>query len=237
MQSLRLVAVIGLPLLTLLGCASTTVSDRQEFDTREKIARPGRIIVYDFASTPGGVAPDSALYGQYSESSPPMTAEQMEAGRQLGASVTRELISEISAMGLTAVPAGSGPPPQIGDLVIRGYFVSIDEGSVAKRLVVGFGSGAANLKTMVEGYLVTEHGVRKLGSGMVDSGGGKSPGLAVPLVVTLATANPIGLVVGGAVKVAGEATGSATIEGSGKRTAEEIAKELRVKFQEEGWIE
>ena len=121
--------------------------------------------------------------------------------------------------------------------MIRGYFGSIDEGSAAKRMIVGFGSGAADLKTFVEGYLMTEQGLRRLGSGEIDSGAkGGSPGLLVPLAVTIATANPIGLAVGGAVKVAGEATGSDTIKGSAKRTADLIAKELRPKFEEQGWI-
>jgi hypothetical protein len=71
----------------------------------------------------------------------------------------------------------------------------------------------------------------------VKSGASKGPGLIVPLAVTIATANPIGLVVGGAVKAAGEVSGSSTIEGSGKRTAELIAKELKLKFQQQGWIE
>ena len=51
-----------------------------------------------------------------------------------------------------------------------------------------------------------------------------------------ATANPIGLIVGGAVKVGGEVSGSGTIEGSAKRTAAEIADELKVAFEKQGWI-
>ena len=38
--------------------------------------------------------------------------------------------------------------------------------------------------------------------------------MAVPLVVAAATANPTGLIIGGAVKAYGEESGSATIEGS-----------------------
>jgi hypothetical protein len=146
------------------------------------------------------------------------------------------LVAEIQNMGLPAVRAAGEPPPQAGDLVIMGYFVSVQEGSAAKRVLIGFGSGAADLKTVVEGYLMTAQGLRRLGSGELDSGGGKTPGAAVPLAVAVATANPIGLIVSGAAKVYGEESGSATIEGAAKRTAEEIADKLRVAFEKQGWI-
>jgi hypothetical protein len=202
----------------------------------EVCARPDRIIVYDFAATPADVPAGSAIASGYSEPSTPQTAEQIEAGRKLGAEVAKDLVAEIQNMGLPAAQAAGQPPPRVGDLVIMGYFVSVQEGSAAERVLIGFGSGAANLKTVVEGYLMTAQGLRRLGGGELDSGGGKTPGVAVPLVVAAATANPIGLIVGGAAKVYGEASGSATIEGAGKRTAEEIADKLRVAFEKQGWI-
>ncbi|HYB40658.1 MAG TPA: hypothetical protein VEL75_02750, partial [Candidatus Methylomirabilis sp.] len=70
----------------------------------------------------------------------------------------------------------------------------------------------------------------------VDSSGGKMPGVAAPAVVAVATGNPIGLIVGGALKVGGEVTGRSTIEGSAERTAKEISDQLRVAFQRQGWI-
>ena len=60
--------------------------------------------------------------------------------------------------------------------------------------------------------------------------------MVVPLAVVAATANPIGLVVGGAVKATGEATGSDTIQGAAKRTADEIAAQLHTAAEEQGWI-
>jgi hypothetical protein len=237
MQSPTRLAISMFALLFLAGCSSTKVIGRQSEMGDEKIARPDRILVYDFGSTPDDVPDDSFIADQISEPSMPPTEEQLEAGRKLGAEVAKNLAAEISAMGLPGLRASDQPSPRPGDLVIRGYFLSVDEGSTAERMLVGFGSGAADLKTFVEGYLMTDRGLRRLGSGEIDSGAkGGTPGLLVPLAVTIATANPIGLAVGGAVKVAGEATGSDTIKGSGKRTAELIAQELRPKFEQQGWI-
>jgi Domain of unknown function (DUF4410) len=118
----------------------------------------------------------------------------------------------------------------------RGYFVSVEEGSATQRVLVGFGAGAAELKTAVEGYQMTAQGLRLLGSGETRSGGGEMPGMVAPVAVVAATANPIGLVVGGAVKLYGESTGSDTIQGAAKRTADEISAQLRKAAAEQGWI-
>jgi hypothetical protein len=58
----------------------------------------------------------------------------------------------------------------------------------------------------------------------------------VPLAVTVATSNPLGLIVMGTTKVVGEVTGKSGISGSAKRTAEKIAEELQEAFQKQGWI-
>jgi len=219
----------------LAGCASTNVTQSQD-NSGERIARPNRIIVHDFAATAADIPAWSAATSQHAEPSTPQTAEAIETGRKLGAEVANRLVIEIRDMGLQAVRASGQPAPNVGDIVIIGYFESIDEGSAAKRMAIGFGSGGAELKTQVEGYLQTDQGLRKLGSREIDSAGGKTPGVMVPLAVTIATANPIGLIAGSVLKVGGEVTGNSTVEGSAKRTAKEIADELRVAFQRQGWI-
>jgi hypothetical protein len=145
-------------------------------------------------------------------------------------------VADLQGMGLPAVAAAGQPPPQVDDIVLRGYFVSVDEGSAGNRVLVGFGSGAAELRTAVEGYQMTDQGLRQLGRGEVRSGGGEMPGVVVPLAVLAATANPIGLIVGGAIKGTGEATGSATIEGAARRTSDVIAAQLREAAERQDWI-
>jgi hypothetical protein len=68
----------------------------------------------------------------------------------------------------------------------------------------------------------------------VQSGGGEMPGMVAPLAVPAATANLIGLVVGGAAKLYAEETGSDTIEGAAKRTVDEISAQLRKAAEERG---
>jgi hypothetical protein len=205
-------------IVAIVGCASSTITSRQEYEGG-KIARPDHIIVYDFAAPPTDVP-----------------ADQIATARQVGAEIAKVLVEDIRGMGLPAERASSQTVPQIGDLVIKGSILSINQGSAAERVAIGFGSGAAQLKAAAEGYLMTDHGLRKLGSGTADTSGGKSPGAALGVVGAVATANPAGLIISTGMKVYGEESGSSTIEGRAKDMAEEIAEVLQVKFKEQGWI-
>jgi hypothetical protein len=222
-------------LILLVGCASSShVTARQEYKGG-KVARPDHILIYDFAATAADVPPDSAVTGQYAQNMP-QTPEQVAAARKAGAEIAQVLTDEIRKMGLPAEQASQSTQPQIGDLVIRGYILSIDEGDAAKRVAVGFGSGASHLKTAVEGYLMTDKGLKKMGSGNDEQGGSKSPGTAMALAGAVATGNPAGLIISTAIKAHGEASGSSKVEGRAEDTAKEIAKELQKKFKQQGWI-
>lgn len=236
MQSFKRIAVCVLGLVVAAGCASTETSKRQILVT-EKIPRPGHIWIYDFAATPAEIPTESALGGKPVEHPTPQTSEQIATGRQMGALIATQLVEEINGMGLLAARASSRTTPAINDIVIRGYLLSIDEGDATKRVAIGFGSGASQLSVAVEGFQVTAQGLRKLGSGNVDAGGGKTPGGAVGVAALIVTGNPVGLIVGGGAKAYGEYTGSSKIEGRAKAIAKEIAEKLRPRFQQQGWIQ
>lgn len=225
--------VAALALLLISGCAKTTVTDRQYYEG-PRLARPGRVIVYDFAASaadlPAGY--NLAVAAPNAEQS----SDDLSLGRKLGAEIAKDLVAEIQDMGLPAVQAAGQPPPQVNDIAIVGYFVSVDSGNIAKRFVLGFGSGAPELATVVEVYVQTTTGLRRLGSAELNSAGSKGPGTALPLAVAVASGNPIGLIVSSAAKVEGEVSGRTTIEGSAKRTAKEIAEQLKAGAQRQGWI-
>jgi hypothetical protein len=225
-----------LALLVIAGCASTKVTSRDEAAVG-KLPRPNTIWVYDFAATPADVPEESALAGQHSEHNPPQTAEQIKTGRQLGAEIEAELVEQISGMGMPAEHAVTGTKPQINDLVIRGYLVTFNKGSAANRILIGFGSGASDLKVAVEGFQMTAQGLRKVGSGTTDSEGGKTPGADLGVLGLIATHNPAGLIVSTGMKVYGQESGRSTIKGRERQTATEIADVLKKRFQEQGWID
>jgi hypothetical protein len=52
----------------------------------------------------------------------------------------------------------------------------------------------------------------------------------------IATGNPAGLIVSSGMKIYGEESGSSKVEGRAKQTAQEIADQLKIRFQQQGWI-
>ena len=232
----KIIPFVLISLCLMIGCASTTVTDRQQL-VNEKLPRPDRILVSDFAATPADVPADSTIAGRYDEHPAPQTAEQIAAGRQVGAEIASQLVEQISGMGLPAERAPTGTTAKINDILIRGYLLSIDKGSAMERVGIGLGSGTSELKVVVEGYQMTAQGLRKLGSGTVDADGSKTPGVGVGLASLLVTDNPVGLIVTGGMKVYGEKSGKSKIEGRAKQATKEIADQLKLKFEHEGWIE
>jgi hypothetical protein len=222
-------------LVVAAGCASTKVTDRQQLVT-ERLPRPDHILVYDFVATPTDVPAESALANHSTVQRTPQTAEHIATGRRVGGEIAARLVQEIRSMGLPAERASTPTKPQINDILIRGYLLSVEEGSATERMAIGFGAGASRLNVAVEGYQMTAQGPRKLGSGKVEAGGSKGPGAAAPLAVAIATGNPLGLVVASGMKVYGETSGSSKIDGRAEQTAKEVAHQLRPRFQQQGWI-
>jgi hypothetical protein len=219
----------------MAGCASTTVSERQEL-VAGSIPRPGQIWVYPFAATPADVPPESALAGEAAANAVPQTPEQIAEGRNLGSQIATQLVQEIIGMGLPAAVASAATRPQLNDLVIEGSLLSVQQGSAAERVTIGFSAGESEMKVAVEGFQMTASGLRKLGSGDIGSTGNKTPGSAVGLASLLVTHNPAGFILSTGMKVYGEKSGSNTIEGRDKQIAQKIGGALKMRFQQEGWI-
>ncbi len=231
--------ILGACLFTaslVVGCAGANVSNQQRNVATDAIARPERVIVYDFASTHAAVPPDSAIAGLYRQRTTPQTPEEIALGRSLGAKVSARLVEELNKSGIAATAAATGPVPLPGDAVIRGEFVTIDKGSRAKRMLIGFGAGSAGLETLVEGYVVTTRGLVPLGSAQIETSGGKKPGMLVPMGAGAAAGNVArSVAISGASNILQEG-GSESLEGAAKRTAKEIAKVIVKAYKERGWL-
>jgi hypothetical protein len=222
-------------LLAVAGCAKTKITDREQVVTG-KLPRPATIWVYDFVATPADLPVHTSLDKEYFANNAPQTAEHLSVGKKLGAEIETELVYELRNMGMTAEHAVSTTKYQLNDIVIQGYVLSFDEGDVKKRVGLGLGSGASDLKVAVEGLQMTGQGLRLIGSGSMDSEGNKTPGGAVGLATLIATHNPAGLIISTGMKVYDEKSGKGTVSGRAKQTAKEIADELKKKFVEQGWL-
>ena len=256
------VSVMGKSPLTLLtalavtcitiSCAGTSVTGVQTYAENERLPKPDRIIVYDFAATPDDLPADDPILALYEKPAKPQTADEVSLGRKLGAEVAEELVNDILKLGLPAELSKTGPPPGTKDLVIRGVFLSVEEGSRLKRVLLGFGVGAGELKTLVEIYQITAKGSRRaLVSEEIKATGGKLPGMLFAVALAVG-AGPAGLAVSPAAGTAAGSVGQATTVSGGvnaakelgpeslraavKRTAKEITKALSKIFGQHGWI-
>jgi Domain of unknown function (DUF4410) len=223
-------------LVVAAGSASAEITNRQVLVTGH-IDRPSQIWVYDFAATPADLPANSVLAGQPNLDTTPQTDDQIAEGKKLGAELARELVADIQKLGMPAAQASMDTKPQLNDLVLRGYIISLKEGDAKKRFGIGFGEGASEMRTAVEGFQVKTNGLLKIGSGEVNADGSKKPGAALGLAGFLATKNPAGLIISGGRHLYGEESGSSKLEGRAKQTAEEITEVLKQRFQEQGWID
>ena len=60
--------------------------------------------------------------------------------------------------------------------------------------------------------------------------------MAAPVAIAIATGNPIGLTAVGGLKIYGETSGWNKLEGRAKATVDEIAQQLKFRFQDRAWI-
>jgi hypothetical protein len=201
-----------------------------------EIPRPAMIWVYAFASSPTDIPANSVL-APLKEGAAPLTASEISTGVALGTEMATELVQQINAMGLMAQVADANSMPAVNDIVLRGYFISMTKGSDKKRFIIGCSSGAAELKVAMEGFEVTDSGVKPLGSGTADAGkGGYSPGAGIGLLSFAATKNPLGLIISTGVKLHDKKTGKDAVSGKSRDDVKAIAKVLKKRFEAQGWL-
>ncbi len=232
----RVLVASAFAVLMAAGCASTELLSRRRDVGNEKLPRPGRVIVYDFAATPDDISADSAIAGSYDRRETPQSAEDIVLGRRLSDILAKELVRQIRELGMSAKRAGAGEAPRENDLLIRGQFVSMEEGSRTKRMLIGFGAGKSHLQTLVQGYQMGADGPRRLGELEIEAAGGKMPGMLVPVAGGAAGGRAAtSAAVSGGMNVAQE-RGAETIEDGARRTAEQLAAILSRAFARQGWI-
>lgn len=224
-------------LLLVAGCASSSVAQRQSNVAGETLTRPERVLVYDFAGTLDDLPADSVIARYTQQRTVPQTPRQVVLGRRLGRLVAEDLVRELNRAGIQAQSAASSATtPRIGDGIIRGEFIATNEGSRLTRILIGFGAGAAELKTLAEAYEVTPAGLRPLGFAQIDAAGAKLPGMLVPVGIGASVGSAAtSAAVSGASNIVQE-VGPETIEAAARRTAGEIARLIVDAYRQRGWL-
>jgi hypothetical protein len=230
---IRRVVVLGVVLAT--GCASTAVRPTQM--SAERLPKPDRVVVSDFAVAPQEVSLDRAPGSRLAALFKGGTASdaQLQVGRSVASALSAELVKEIQALGLPAERAAAGAAVPPNSLAVQGQFVSIDEGNRLRRMVIGLGAGGSEVRTLVQVHDQAPDGLRLVAEFETKADSSRKPGMAETMGAGAAMSGI------GAAAAASGAVGVATelgdsVESDAQRTAKEIAKQLAQLFHQQGWV-
>ena len=144
LRSLGLFIFLFLGGLSVAGCATETL--KPVFPTSSSLQRPDRMLVYDFAVTPGDTLPAGTV-GSQLEKSAAQTDEEIRVGRALSKALSENLVTELRSRGINALAAGQGAAPGDTTALIRGRFMRSGPGTDN---VVGFALGAREVRTRIQ---------------------------------------------------------------------------------------
>ena len=221
------------------GCAPTNV--QQQSTTLTQLPRPDLIMVYDFAVSPDEVKLDTGLsaelmqkYQEHKGAS--RTAEEIKVGHKVADVVANELVKNIRSYGLMAERAIGYPKSKGKVLMVKGQFLSIDQGNRTERVAIGLGAGRTDVQANVQVYELTPQGMQKVDTLRGDAKSGYKPGMAEMMGVGAIAGHLLAsTVVSGALAGGSEMT-VATVEADGKRLANKIAVDLGNFFINQAWI-
>ena len=227
--ALGLVMVVGIA----GGCARARVRNL-EMDRMAPRSRPARVVVFDFDTGAGDVRVGRSPRRTARQAVGLSVQESDVLAAAIADTVATRTVEDIQALGLRAERAADAAPPGPGDLVIQGQFLRIDQGSAAKRFVIGLGAGATEVRSQVEMFHVTDSGWWPIKRFETVAQGKRLPGAGFFVAGgavggTVATAAIISSGVGVVREV------FASVDADARRTAEQIAAQVREMKTAQRW--
>jgi hypothetical protein len=211
----------------------------KRYSGTENLPKPEKIVIHDFAVPAGGIKTDESIAGRLhrdvtlrhgtdEDSSPEVLAQQVQSAfaKALASELKKANIPTVSVPVRTmSATAGS---PSASDLVVDGKFVAINEGDETKRILIGFGRGASDLKAQVTVSWVTRgHPTTTVLELNLSSQSGKKPGAAATMGVG-------SLAVGAA--AGGVSDRKSKVEADASRMAKLVAEQLEAFMADQKWI-
>jgi hypothetical protein len=209
-----------------VACAGARVGQTRRLADESSIVKPSVVLVYDFAVRAQNAAE-------------PTTDEQRETlakDRKIAHALAEVIVSNLLAKGIDSRFAYEDDATPLDALLLKGRFITIEEGSTAKRMLIGFGVGAQELRVQLETYQVTAGGgQRPLSISEASADSGKMPGIAASVTA--------GAMVGNVVVSAAVSSGmasfrelSAAMQKSVKQLGEAITERGVAFYQRQGWL-
>jgi hypothetical protein len=202
----------------------------------EPLPKPSETLVRDFGVSSDVITIDDSagarllgrgpvhrtLDGSSGQDSSPEAAAQ-----HVRASFAKALIAELQKASVSAgrFETVSTAPPDA--LVISGEFTAINEGNKSKRVMIGFGRGASDVRAHVTVALTTEKLPIVLSEFTLNSESGKKPGAAATMGVGSA---------GASVATGSMGDRQATVESDASRMGKAVAQQIETLMAKPKWI-
>lgn len=219
---------------------STKVTMLHSYTGTEKLAKPAQVIVYNMDVPADVVTKDHSVAGRVLDhdvmgqmkGDANHDASPAEAAAHVQAEFTKVLMGELKKMPIPATSATykAGQDMPEGTLMVRGEFTKVNLGNKAKRMMIGLGRGASDVKAHVVVSLMTKNGPVVMADFNLNSESGKKPGAAAGMGVGSAG------MAAADVAMSGAEDHGATVESDTARMAKTVAKQMESMMTAQQWI-
>ncbi len=209
--------VFSLLVSLVVGCAGASGRQTRQYVKDRTLPRPPVLLLYDFAVAPADAPP----------------SEKIKQDRAIARSLSEQAVIKLGGRGIRARRATASTTVPLHAVVVKGQFVTIEEGSGGQRVLIGFGAGKSELRAIGRVYQMMESGLKIISEGEAGAHGSSSPGLAPSAIIAGATGSPVGLVAGGAMHLHTETKGP--VKENIGRLADGFAERAAAFYSRQGW--
>ena len=199
---------LWLTALLFAGCGAATITPT--FRPADTLARPDRVLVYDFAVVPDELAikggPDAQVSG--GTGSDVQTQEDIQVGKAFARALTENLLQELGHRGIGAHRASEAAPPGPNTASIRGRFLR--SRLKDRSTLVGFGVRDGQVRTHIQIFQGTGFNLRLVAEAESTTQSNLKPGLDPML--------------------------GSKVEADAKQTAAQVAERVADYYKRQGWI-
>jgi hypothetical protein len=218
-RAISLVLIVALSTGSI-GCASANSKGMRATRT-DRLPQPRGIVVYDFEPTANSIGLDAGR--TRIEDGQGISNEDLATRREVGRVVADVLAKELEDRGfLTSRKTGNVEVPE-GLMAIGGQIVTVEEGSRAKRVLIGFGSGRSRLASAAQLHGITMIGPADIWEYQNTAASGAKPGIltTLPIGVAVQGLTLLVLLMNGGMSAMGELSAAST--SNAKRMGKELA--------------
>lgn len=233
-MSNKIQVVIAVLLCALVSACGQTGIRRAALVPETHLARPTRILLYDFAVSEQEVKEYQGIMRQQPNIKDAATRERLLA-KEVKDAFAEEVVDALTPLGFVVKRVGREGKAIGSDLVIDGQFLTVDEGNPLSRLVIGFGTGSSLVESQVQVYQGKE--ARKIMEFTTQSDSGSLPGAAPMLGAGAAVQGGVtaGMVIANAA-ISGTKSFKSDVARMAAASGDQVARYLSEFFAKQGWI-